>query len=207
VVAALRTGLLLAPASDGPPSAPERLVGDIRAAAVAATEGLELPPSGTIVVTSHEAKLPLVLRNQSGRSMQLALQLSSSELEFTGPNPVLLTLPPGPTDIEVPIQTRRSGEFEIDIRATSPDGGLAVADTHLTVQSRAISGVGVLLSAGALVFLVLWWVRNYRTRNRRRAGPAVDEPVETTSAPVAPERTAVTAGAPPVTLRPIDHAR
>ena len=107
---------------------------------------------------------------------------------------MLLTLPPGPTDIEIPIQTRRSGEFEIDIRATSPDGGLAVADTHLTVQSWAISGVGVLLSAGALVFLVLWWVRNYRTRSRRRAGRAVDHPIETTSEPVAADRTAVTAG-------------
>jgi hypothetical protein len=159
-VAPLQTGLLLTPASGGPPTGPAQLVEDIHAAARAATTGLQLPASGTIVVTSHDARLPLVLRNQSERTMQVALQLSSSELEFTGPNPLQLTLPPGPTDIEIPIHTRRSGEFEVDILATSPDGGLSVAETRMTVHSRAISGVGVLLSGGALVFLVSWWVRN-----------------------------------------------
>jgi hypothetical protein len=128
--------------------------------------------------------------------MQVALQLSSSELEFTGPNPLQLTLPPGPTDIEIPIHTRRSGEFEVDILATSPDGGLSLAETRLTVQSRAISGVGVLLSAGALVFLVIWWVRNHRNRERRRPAPVTEAPV---ADPVTanPDRTAVTAGPVP----------
>jgi hypothetical protein len=191
-VAPLQTGLLLVPATDGPADAPGRLVEDVHAAARAATVGLELPASGTIVVTSHEARLPLVLRNESERTVQVALQLSSSELEFTGPNPLQLTLPPGPTDIEIPIHTRRSGEFEVDIRATSPDGGLSLAETRLHVQSRAISGVGVLLSAGALVCLLVWWVRNHRSRRRRSPAP-LDQPV-TDPLETEPDRTAVSTG-------------
>jgi hypothetical protein len=45
---------------------------------------------------------------------------------------------------------------------------LLIGNTKFTVRSTATSGVGLLLSAGAALFLVLWWARHI-LRGRRTA--------------------------------------
>jgi HAMP domain-containing protein len=41
-------------------------------------------------------------------------------------------------------------------------------DALLTVRSTAASGVGVMISAGAALFLAVWWGRDIRRRRRAR---------------------------------------
>ena len=48
----------------------------------------------------------------------------------------------------------------------------------VTLRSTAVSGVGVVLSVGALAFLGLWWARNRRGR-RRRPSRSVATPMST----------------------------
>jgi hypothetical protein len=43
----------------------------------------------------------------------------------------------------------------------------------VTIASTVASGVGIVLSGGALVFLALWWGKHWRTvRRARRLVPA-----------------------------------
>src|SRR3546814_19258589 len=52
---------------------------------------------------------------------------------------------------------------------TSPDGGITLASATHTVQSTAVSGAGLVLSIGALLFLVVWWARHcHKTRRSRK---------------------------------------
>ncbi len=57
---------------------------------------------------------------------------------------------------------RASGAFPLRITVTSPDGVLTVARARVTVRSTAVSGVGVVLSVGALLVLVVWWASHWR---------------------------------------------
>jgi hypothetical protein len=43
-----------------------------------------------------------------------------------------------------------------------------VSRTLVQVRSTFVSGVGVVLSFGAGLFLLLWWARNWRTVRRAR---------------------------------------
>jgi hypothetical protein len=74
--------------------------------------------------------------------------------------------------------TRASGAFPLRITATSPDGVLTVSRARVTVRSTAVSGVGLVLSIGALLVLVVWWASHWRTarRNRRLVDPATGNP-------------------------------
>jgi hypothetical protein len=51
---------------------------------------------------------------------------------------------------------------------TSPDGRLELVRSEVTIRSTAFSGVGVALSVGAGLFLLLWWGRHWRTVRRAR---------------------------------------
>jgi hypothetical protein len=71
------------------------------------------------------------------------------------------------------VQARTSGDTALTIVLESPDRSLRINRTLLTVRSTAASGVGIVLSAGAAVFLVVWWGRDIRRRRRdRRLGEA-----------------------------------
>ena len=69
------------------------------------------------------------------------------------------------------VQTRASGAFPLLVTLQSPDGSLVVSHTQITVRSTAASGVGLLLSAAAGLFLLIWWGRHFL--NGRRAGKLV----------------------------------
>jgi hypothetical protein len=78
------------------------------------------------------------------------------------------------------VEARASGSFPLRITVTSPDGVLTVTRARVTVRSTFVSGVGVVLSVGALIFLVAWWGLHFRStrRNRRLVDPE-DLPVDT----------------------------
>src|SRR5262249_26238612 len=61
-----------------------------------------------------------------------------------------------------------------------PDGTVTLDSSTFDIRSTAISGVGLLLSVGAALFLAVWWLRHWRNSNRSRhfmpGGPAPDDP-------------------------------
>ncbi len=49
---------------------------------------------------------------------------------------------------------------------------LEIQRAQLTVTSRVVSGVGVVLAVGAIAFLLLWWLNHFRKhKGGRRATP------------------------------------
>jgi len=139
---------------------------------------------GSFRLTSREATIPLTLVNGRAANVDVTLAVESDKLDFvapgagparTGATTMDLTLAPGPTPVMVPVVARASGDFPLLITVRSPDGRLDVASTRLTVRSPFPSGVGLLLSAGAGIFLALWWARHWRTarRDRRLVPPPV----------------------------------
>jgi hypothetical protein len=68
--------------------------------------------------------------------------------------------------LDIAVRTRASGAFPIQVEVTSPDGQLSLASTRYSVRSTAVSGLGLILSLGAGLFLVVWWARHWRGSRR-----------------------------------------
>lgn len=159
---ALEAQLMLFPAEDISEGDAAALLNNVEATIRSVTNAVVLPQSQAFTTTAHETAIPLVLRNTSNRPLAVLLTLVSGEVEFTGPNPLPVTLKPGPNDLEFHIKTRRSGDFDFAIHVSTLDQAITLGDIPVRVQSRAISGVGLFLSISALVFLIIWWFRNAR---------------------------------------------
>jgi hypothetical protein len=71
--------------------------------------------------------------------------------------------------LRVPVEARTSGTFPLQLSVTSVDGALTVANRTFRVRSTAVSTVGVILMAGAVIFLALWWGIHIRRSRRARA--------------------------------------
>ena len=82
----------------------------------------------------------------------------------------MVELEPGTTRIPIAIHTTIPGDSPVEITVLTPDGSVVLDEVEYTVRSTAISGIGVFLSVGAAVVLVVWWFRHWRkTRRLRRA--------------------------------------
>ena len=130
------------------------------------------PEGQRVTLTSRRASIPISLLNATGRPLQVRVRLESDQLRFLdGPDRVL-TLAPQNTVERFRVESRSTGAFPLVVVVTSPDGALVVNSSALTIRCTVVSGVGAVLTAGAGIFLLVWWGNDLRRsrRNRGRRG-------------------------------------
>jgi hypothetical protein len=139
---------------------------------------ISLPANRTITITSLSAKIPISVSSRVGGPLQVDLALSNcppAALPNSCPSTDLtfqhhvyeLDLQPGNRIVEVHVSTRSAGAFLLYLSITTPNG-IRLVESRLTIQSTAISGVAVVLTAGAGAFLLMWWGRSVLRRRRGR---------------------------------------
>jgi hypothetical protein len=127
------------------------------------------PAQFTITLTARSGTIPLTIENNADQAVAIAVLLQSSQLEFPdGGSHINVIVPPGGRRLDLSVRTRTSGAFPLHITLTSPDRNIVLDRTTFTIRSTAVSGVGLVLSVGAGLFLLVWWARHWRTARRSR---------------------------------------
>lgn len=129
---------------------------------------ISAPNRDTITLTARDGTVPLTVRNDAGVPVHVVVRLQSAKLEFPEGDSLPVTLTGATTRLDIDVRARASGSFPLDVEVMSRDGAISLATVRFSVQSTAVSGVGVVLSAGAALFLLVWWARHWR-RTRRSA--------------------------------------
>ena len=132
-----------------------------------------------VTLTARRQDVPVVVENDSGRPVRLALEVSSDNLLL----PHAVATSSGPSraverrtvDVsgrigqeKVSVATRGPGSFSFVARLRT-QSGFDLSIERYTVRSTVVSGIGKVLTLGALVFLGLWWSRSVVRARRRRA--------------------------------------
>jgi hypothetical protein len=151
-------------------SAPERAahLADARLHIGAVVGAVDTEGTETVTLTARKGNLPLTIVNNSGTTLFVELHLRGAKVEVPGGRDIPLDLPPGVTRVNIDVRTRASGSIPLELVVSSPDGRLLLTSALYTVQSTAVSGVGIVLSAGAMLFLLVWWGRHWREHRRSR---------------------------------------
>jgi hypothetical protein len=136
---------------------------------------VDLPDRQTFTLTAREGVVPVVVHNDAGYPMSVLLQLGGERLEFPeNPGGLLpLELVGEITRVEVTVRTLTSGDVPLTLSVATADGRHELDQARFTVRSTAVSGMGLALIGGSLLFLGAWWGRNiHRARRNRRLVPA-----------------------------------
>jgi len=138
----------------------------------------------SVTLTSRTGRIPITVVSNASYPMSAVLELTSDKLLFLDGQTWQTSLSkpevvgPHSNVFYVNVQSRSSGQFRLDVTLRAPDGSLRLATGELSVRSTSSSVVGVILTAGAVVVLAVWWVRtSLRRRAARRAedaGPGPD---------------------------------
>ena len=130
------------------------------------------PKGQRVTLTSRRASIPISLLNATGRPLQVRVHLESDQLRFLDGAERFVTLAPQNTTERFRVESRTTGAFPLEITVTSPDGSLKINSSELTIRSTVVSGVGAVLTAGAGLFLLVWWGNDLRRSRHRRRGRA-----------------------------------
>jgi len=170
-VAELRTTLAVASSRDLGPVQVSRYLAAINGHVAAAGPHIHLPDRQTVTLTSRSASIPFTIRNDMGGPITVELHLDGGgRLQFPGGEVQTVVVTGTVEHRALRVRVTTPGESTLRIRVTSPGGGLLLGETRFTVRSTTISGVGLALTIGALVFLFVWWGRHvWLTRRARRA--------------------------------------
>jgi uncharacterized protein DUF6049 len=130
------------------------------------------PKGQRVTLTSRRASIPISLLNATGRPLQVRVRLESDQLRFLDGAERFVTLASQNTTERFRVESRTTGAFPLEISVTSPDGSLKINSSELTIRSTVVSGVGAVLTAGAGLFLLVWWGNDLRRSRYRRRGRA-----------------------------------
>jgi hypothetical protein len=174
---ALTDSLLLATGSDTPDDRRHAYVDRVMEVLTDLSDVVSAPPEFRITLTSRSGSIPLNLTNDSSAPVNVRIELESDQLAFPDGDVMEETLQPGGNPVEIRVRTRTSGAFPLNIVVTSPDGSIVLERTRFDIRSTTVSGVGLVLSIGAGLFLAVWWARHWRkTRRAKRLVPTEDIP-------------------------------
>ena len=152
----------------------------VRATVTSELAKVDTPTRQTITLTAREGRVPMLVRNRAGYPMHVVVRFESERLAFPAdPDGHLdLTLDEETTRVEIAVRARASGDVPLDVRLTAPDGR-ELRRARYRIRSTAVSGLGIVLSMGAGLFLLFWWAGTARRARRRRGAPT---PAATTAA-------------------------
>ena len=126
-----------------------------------------------ITLTSRQGKVPLSIVSNLPVPVRVTVTLTSTGLQFQGGSNDSIshsfTLRLRNTTWLVPVVARRTGHFEMEVKVVTAEGAQPMSAAGIFINSRAFSGVGIVLSAAALAGLAFWWGRALQkgARNRR----------------------------------------
>jgi Family of unknown function (DUF6049) len=131
---------------------------------------VQVQPQSTVTITSSKAEIPVSFRNTGEDDITVHLRFDSDRLLFPDGAERDITLPhQHNTTIRVAVETRGSGTAPVTLTVTTPAGLAIGKPTVIKVRSSFVSGVGVFLTVGAVVFLVVWWGWDIQRRRKKRA--------------------------------------
>lgn len=136
---------------------------------------VSVPMSGTVNLTGRDTPLPLVIKNTGAEPLQVLIRLNSPRLVVPD-EPLAMTLPPGMSSVQVPVEARSNGSFDVEVEVLSPAGTPVVNNITIVAKAMTLSGFGRLIGFGLILALISWWVSHIRRQRQRKITVA---PLET----------------------------
>lgn len=141
----------------------------------AVRQWVSVPMSGTVNLTGRNTPLPLVVENTGPEPLQVLIRLNAPRLVVPD-EPLATTLPPGVSSVQVPVEARSNGSFDVEVEVLSPAGTPVVSGVTIVAKAMTLSGFGRLVGFGLILVLISWWVSHLRRQRQRKVAAT---PVET----------------------------
>jgi hypothetical protein len=135
---------------------------------------IQPPPTGHMVtIPSLRGTVVFTVKNGTRYQTKIVVKLiPHGQLTLPEGDRITEVLHPGESRlVQMVVQAQTTGRFPVTVQILAPQGGL-IAQSQLIVRSTAYNRLALFVTAGAVLFLLLWWGRRFLPRK----GSPPDEP-------------------------------
>ena len=144
----------------------ETRLADLAADLAAIPASIQLPDPFTFTLTGEVSEISLRIVNSSGVPLRVVVHAEASKLTFPEA-PLEVILAPGVTTVDLAVRTLSNGTFGVTVDLRTPTGDQLIGPPlQLTARVNALTGLGQVLTGGAVVVLASWWFSHLRKRRR-----------------------------------------
>jgi hypothetical protein len=129
---------------------------------------IDPPAPFTFTMTGRSSEITLRFSNTGDTPLLVRVRVSSTKLAFGDADVEVELAPNATTDVDVDVTSLTNGTFPVAVEVFTPLGGQVGEAVPLTARVNAISGLGKLLTGGAVLVLATWWLSHFRRRRRAR---------------------------------------
>jgi len=127
----------------------------------------------SVTLTARSGSIPVTITNNSGYTVHAFLTVSGDKFEFPAGSTRSIVLDRPTFSTRISVLARTSGELPLTLTLSSPTTPagppLVIARGQISVRWTATSLVGILLTAGSVLVLAVWWARTWLRGRERRA--------------------------------------
>jgi len=129
---------------------------------------VSLPKSANFTLSGHNSEIQLQVKNAGASPVKVILRYRSAKLTFPQSFQVVELPANSSTNIAVKVVARSNGRFPVYFQLFTPSGNSPLTEElKVTARVSALAGLGLVVSATAIIVLLTWWAHNWRSRRRR----------------------------------------
>jgi uncharacterized repeat protein (TIGR01451 family) len=117
-----------------------------------------------VTLTARRGTIPVTVANDSDERVTVVLRLTSPKVDLPKASVPFVLEPRRRTTQLLPVGTRATGTFPIQVEVLTPDSHEQIATGEIRLISTAFNRVALAMTGGAVGVLLLWW-RFGRRRN------------------------------------------
>jgi uncharacterized protein DUF6049 len=127
-----------------------------------------LGTSGVVTLTSRSGTIPIPIRNDTGHTVKVRVDLEAGGRLAVEGNARVVTVPPDGVTLPFRVQAQTTGRFPVQIQVLTPDGQTALGPpAHLVIRSTAYNRVALVITIGAALVLLALWGRRFMPWTKR----------------------------------------
>jgi hypothetical protein len=148
----------------------------LRADLTAIQNSIVLLSPSALNLGDRSSTVPISIRNDNAFPVVVAVRLASAKLKLP-PTSQPTTIAPGETvQLRIPVDARTNGRFPVTAELVAPGTNDRVGKAvTFSLRVGRLTGLGIVVTFGAGLILLTWWVQHLRRRTRKRRGTTAME--------------------------------
>ncbi len=136
------------------------------------------PEAFTFTIAGASAPIPLRVENRGDTPLRVRVHVESDKLTFPEGDLDVVLEANQITNVDIPVEARSNGVFPVVVELRTPAGTPIIDPIELTARVSTLTGLGRLVTVGALLVLATWWFSYFRRRRIERREVAIVEAQE-----------------------------
>ena len=136
------------------------------ASALGTMDNFTIVKGQAITLTSKNTSIPISLLSKLDYPVTLVVSVSSDKLSFSKGSSQRITVAHSSITASFLASTKTLGDFPLLVTVKTPSG-LILQSATLDVRSDSFSLVGIALTFGSLLILIIWWIRSPKKRRAK----------------------------------------